>query len=229
MNFTVMDCEQRSPEWVAARVGRLTSTCAADMLATLKNGGEAAGRRNLRIRLALERVTGRSLEREFMSRAMQDGVDREADAYSAYEGLTGEMLSRTGFLAHNALPVGGSLDGHVGDFEGLIEIKCPMPATHWEYLRTGNVPTDYMRQVVHLLWLTGAKWCDWFSFQPYFPDPLRIKLVRVYLDSAVVADYEKKALAFLAEVDREVEAIETMANLSGQLEKALENVTGVTA
>ena len=38
MNFTIIDAEQRSHEWFAARCGRLTGSRAADMLATIKKG-----------------------------------------------------------------------------------------------------------------------------------------------------------------------------------------------
>ena len=42
--FTIIDAEQRSELWFTARLGRLTGSRAADMLATIKSG-EAAARR----------------------------------------------------------------------------------------------------------------------------------------------------------------------------------------
>src|ERR1043166_1951924 len=156
MAFRILDCDQRSLDWQAARLGRVTSTCANDMLSKLKAGGEAAGRRHLRVRLALERITGRAMKRDFQSQAMKDGVEREIDAVAAYEAVTGQILTRTGFLAHDTLMAGASLDGHIGDFEGIAEIKSPLPATHLEYLRTGVIPLDYQRQVWHQLFISGA-------------------------------------------------------------------------
>jgi len=207
MTFRIVDVPQRSPEWFAARLGRLTSSRADDMLATLKSGkGEAAGRRNLRVQLVLERLTNRSQERtSFQSEAMQNGIEREADAYAAYEALTGRMLQSTGFLSADQLMVGCSLDGHVGDFEGLIEIKCPLAATHLEYLKTGIVPGEYLKQIMHALWITGAQWCDWMSFEPDFPEPLRAKIVRVPRSAVDIDSYEAAALTFLAEVRRELD------------------------
>jgi len=58
MSFTIIDAPQRSPEWYAARCGRLTGSAAGDMLARLKGNGEAAARRDLRMRLVLEILTG---------------------------------------------------------------------------------------------------------------------------------------------------------------------------
>src|SRR5688500_8134096 len=49
--MTIHDVDQRSYEWFALRAGRLTGSCAADMLATLKGKAEAAARRDLRLRL----------------------------------------------------------------------------------------------------------------------------------------------------------------------------------
>lgn len=218
----VIDCEQRSDEWRKARLGRLCGSRAADMLAMkypepLKSGEpskakptELAGRRNLRAQLVLERITGKSGERGFESQAMKDGVDREPDALLMYEALTGQLVTRTGFIAHDTLQAGCSLDGHLGDFDLIVEAKCPIPATHLEYLETGVVPGEYLKQINHDLWITGARACDWLSYQPDFPEELQIKMVRVMRDDSVIADYERKARAFLAEVDRKVESVEVL-------------------
>jgi len=123
--FTVHDVPQRSPEWAAARLGRLTGSRAADMLATVK-GRESIGRRTLREQLVGERRTGRSHASTFVSAAMQTGVAHEPAAREWYEALTGRFLTQSGFLSHDTLQAGVSLDGHVGDFEGLVEIKCPL-------------------------------------------------------------------------------------------------------
>jgi hypothetical protein len=217
---TILTCEQRSVEWASARIGRVGSSDANDLLATLKSGGEAAARRNLRVRLALERITGRSMESQFRSQAMLDGIEREPDALAAYEALSGCFVERVGYVSLDDLMAGASPDGVVNGFEGIVEAKSPTAPIHLDYLRTGVIPTDYARQVLHQLYVTGAQWCDWLSYQPDFPEPLRVKLVRVTRDEAQIADYEKKLIAFLGEVDREVESIQTLTNLRGQLEAA---------
>lgn len=213
MRLTVVDVAQSSPEWFMARLGKLTGSTAAAMLSAPRDRkGETAGRRNLRVQLVLERLMGRPMEDAgFKSKAMEQGTEREADAAGVYEALTGVFLTPTGFIAHESLQAGCSLDGHVGDFEGLIEIKSPIPATHLEYLRNGKVPADYHSQIVHNLWITGAKWCDWMSYQPNFPESLQVKLVRVERNEAEIKSYELMARLFLSEVDAEVEAVAEMA------------------
>lgn len=197
--FTVLEVSQRSPEWAAARLGRLTGSRAADMLSTVK-GGESVGRRTLREQLVRERRTGRSHASTFSSAAMHAGLAHEAAARAWYEALTGRLLTETGFLAHDTLQAGVSLDGHVGDYEGLVEIKCPLPLTHAEYL-SGSIPGAHRKQIVHALWLTGAQWCDWVSFSPEFPPDLRAAVVRVERDEKAIASYALAVAMFLREVD----------------------------
>lgn len=212
MNFTVVEVPQRSEAWFACRLGRVTGSVAADMLSKPKNGkGESAGRRNLRVRLALERITGRSLESSFQSRWMQQGIDREADAALHYEALTGRFLSTTGFLRHDSLMAGCSLDGHVGDFEGIVEAKSPIPAVHLDYIRTGRIPGDYYSQVIHNLFISGAAWCDWISFNPDFPEPLQLKLVRVERNEPEMVAYQLALSLFLSEVEREHDDVMRLA------------------
>jgi hypothetical protein len=214
--FAVIDVPQRSPEWYAARVGRLTGSSAGDMLATIKSG-EAAGRRNLRLRLVLERLTRRSQETDYVSPAMQAGIDREADAFAAYESLTGNVVERTGFLAHVEHMAGCSLDGHVGDFGKLLSIKCRQPAAHFEFLKTGKVPGDAMAQIRHEMWLTEAVEHDYFSWNPDFPESLQARVVTVTGKDADIPGYERAALAFLQEVLRDVLAVETLADPTAQM------------
>lgn len=207
-SFTVLDAPQRSPEWTAARLGRLTGSRAAAMLATVK-GGESAGRRNLRAQLALERVTGRPHDSTFQSAAMQTGRDREPAARAWYEALTGALVTETGFLAARTQPIGVSLDGHVGAFEGILEIKCPAVATHLDALMTGRISGAHHTQIVHALYVSGARWCDWVSFNPEFPPALRARIVRVERDEREMASYALAAALFLREVETAVERLQT--------------------
>ncbi len=208
--FSVCMDAQRSPGWFAARLGRLTGSRAADMLATIKSG-EAAARRDLRTQLVCERLTGTVQEDVFVNAAMQWGMDLEPAAFAAYESLTGRMAHRSGFLSHDELLVGCSLDGHVGDFDGICEFKCPKSATHLKYLRAGVVPREYLPQILHNLWVSGAEWCDFLSYDPRFPLALQTFLVRVRADEVDLSAYEQTVIAFLDEVSADVEAVKGLA------------------
>lgn len=203
MNATVIHVPQRSAEWHAARLGRLTGSVANDMLATIQKG-EAAARRDLRLRLVLERLTGQSQEGGYVNGEMQWGIDHEEDALAAYEAASGILVRRTGFLMHNELMAGCSLDGDVEDFRGIVEAKAPKSATHYGYLKDGSVPKNHMPQILHNLWITGAQWCDFISYDPRFPEEMRLFVRRVQRVEIDVLAYSKCAERFLAEVDAEL-------------------------
>jgi len=204
----VYPCEQRTPEWHAARLGRLTGSRVADAFATLKSKGEAASRRNLRVQLVLERLTGVSQENGFVSPDMERGAALEDEARAAYEAETGIVVRSVGFVAHDALMAGCSPDGLPHD--GLIEIKAPKAATHLDYLRDG-LPNDYKLQIIHGLWLTGASWGDFVSYHPGFPEPLRLKVTRLYAKDLDLASHELNVRLFLDDVDKEEASVRQLA------------------
>jgi hypothetical protein len=214
MNYTILDIEQRSAEWFQARAGRLTGSRAGDMLKTIRSG-EAAGRRDYRMQLATERRTGIPEDGGgFVSKAMQRGIDMEAFAFAAYEAITGQMVQRAGFIQSTEHLAGYSPDGIIpGDALGLLELKCPQSSTHWGYLRADVLPREHYAQVRHALWLTGAAWLDFVSFDDRLGPGLDLFVCRVTPDGADLPDYEKKALAFLKEVSVECAAMQTLAGV----------------
>jgi predicted phage-related endonuclease len=213
MNFTIVTHPQRSPEWFAARAGRITGSCASAVTAKGKGGAESVVRRDYRLQLACERITGMPQEGGFVSEAMQRGIDLEPIAFAAYEAKTGNMVRTTGFLTAHQHMVGCSLDGDIEDFEGIIELKCPKTATHVGYLRDPmTLRNAYIAQVTHNLWVSGAKWCDLTSFDDRLPPPLRLVTVHIERDDALIQNYADAALDFLDEVSREVEALLALAN-----------------
>lgn len=210
-SFTVVDVEQRSREWFAARLGRVTGTAAAAMLSKGKGSAEAVGRRDLRIRLALERLTGAGQEDSFQSADMKRGVELEPDALAAYEVAYGAAVSKVGFVQGGDLLVGHSPDGIMGDFDGLLELKCPKSATHYGYLRDGGLPSEYVPQVTHGLYVTEAQYCDFVSFDPRFPPGLHLFRYRVERAAVDLKAYDLALRLFLSEVDREAADIAKLA------------------
>lgn len=202
----VLDVPQGSPEWFAARCGRLTGSAAADMMATIKTG-EAAARRDLRTRLIVERLTGQTDDDGYVSKEMQRGTEKEPEARAAYEAETGLIVQTSGFLSHAELMTGCSLDGHVGEFEGIVELKCPKSATHLRYLLAGVLPKEHAWQVTHNLWVSGAQWADFVSFDDRWPYDMQLFRVRVTRDQFDLTAYELLVRQFLSEVDLELEKV----------------------
>jgi exodeoxyribonuclease (lambda-induced) len=62
---------------------------------------------------------------------------------------------------------GYSPDGLVGE-DGLIEIKCPLAITHFQYIIDNKAPIDYWQQLQGGLWVSGRKYIDFVSYHPNF-------------------------------------------------------------
>lgn len=206
-DFEIVEAPQRSPEWFAARLGRATGSCADKILAKIKSG-EAATRKNYRVQLVAEILTGVSQDKVFVNDAMQWGIDTEPQARMAYEQRTGNIARETGFASVNGARIGCSLDGDIDEFEGLLEMKCPNTATHLEYLDAARVPPDYVPQITHNMLVTGAQWADFVSFDPRLPDYLRLLVVRVKREDLDIDGYKVELEKFIAEVDAMVAKLE---------------------
>lgn len=209
VTFTVINVDQRTDEWRSARAGRLTGSRAGDMMTRIKTG-EAAARRDLRTQLVCERLTGIPQDDGYVNRDIQRGIDLEASAVGAWEAETGLVVRRTGFLIKDTLLAGCSLDGDIDHFDGIFECKCPKSATHLRYLREARVPPDYVWQCTHNLWITGAEWVEFASYDDRFPPELQLFRVRAYSCEFDIAAYDKAAREFLAEVDREEESVRAL-------------------
>lgn len=203
----ILNCEQRSPEWFAARAGIATASCFSSILATIKTG-ESAERRNYRARLVVERLTGRCVE-SFSTPAMKQGVEREPLARDAYQVATGNLVEEIGFIRHDTLEAGCSPDGMI-DTDGCLEIKAPELATHLEYLRIKAEPPRYTAQIQGQMWLAERSYCDFVSFNPDFPPHLQLIVRRIPRDDKYIAGLALAVELFMSEVREEVSAVNAL-------------------
>ena len=82
--------EQRTEEWFAARLGKVTASRVADVLAKIKSG-ESASRKNYKMELVVQRLTNKVGE-SFTNAAMEWGSEQEPIARMAYEAHTGTFV-----------------------------------------------------------------------------------------------------------------------------------------
>lgn len=209
----IVTTTQRDDDWRQARVGMFTASRASDMMAKIQKG-EAAARRNLKVQLVLEQLTGVSQENGYVSPDMQYGMEREADAFAAYQALTGNLASPVGFVAHDTLQAGCSPDGEINDWEGVLELKCRKSANHLAFLKSRTIPGDAMWQIVHALWITGAQWADYVSFDDRFQPGLQVVCVRVPRAQADIDAYELMARLFLTEIEKERDEVRHLADVA---------------
>ena len=201
MKHTIIQCAQgdNSPEWFAARLGRVTGSGAKKIIES-KTEKEKTTRTNYVYELAEQRITGVIPAQGFVSDAMKWGTEQEPYARMAYEGERDECVIQTGFIRCDDVMAGCSLDGHIaqaGRIVGINEIKCPMLKTHIFYWKAGTLPADYKWQVVHNLLCTDAEWCDFISYRPGF----RLLVLRVHARDLPLEEYSVALTKFLKEVD----------------------------
>ena len=196
---------QGSPEWFAARCGKVTASRVADVIAKTKTG-YGASRANYAAELIAERLT-QTTAPSFTNAAMQWGTDQEPHARAAYCFRFDVDVEEVGFVDHPEIAMSGaSPDGLVADV-GLVEIKCPNTATHLDTLLGQTVPAKYVTQMQWQMACTGRAWCDFVSFDPRLPPSMQMFTQRVDRDASMILDLEAEVAAFIAEIDAKVERL----------------------
>lgn len=199
--------EQGSAEWLQARLGRVTASRVADVMAKTKTG-PSASRTNYFAQLLCERLTGNPTEC-FVNDAMRWGVEREPEARAAYSFRHDVDVTEIAFVNHPTIAMAGaSPDGLIGS-DGLLEIKCPNTATHLDTLASGSIPGKYQIQMTWQLACCQRDWCDFVSWEPRLPEHLRMFVKRFHRDELREAETEAEVTAFLAELDARIEDLNT--------------------
>jgi predicted phage-related endonuclease len=143
---------------------------------------------------------------------MRWGIEHEADARAIYEDSRGVIVDMVGFVKHPKYDfMGCTPDGVIGTYKangGLLEIKCPQAKAHFEYLRNG-IPPKYFAQVQFQMMVTGAKWCDFMTFNPTFPDQLKAKVFRIEADADYQADLLDRCIQLDGLVSKIVEEVQS--------------------
>lgn len=194
--------EQLSDEWFAFRAGKFSSSTVGDIMKTGRGGKPSTMRANAITRLALERLTGEK-DVGYSGGAMQRGMDLEPEARDHYSFTNGVAVMEVGCVSHDVWPIAiCSPDGLVGE-DGLVEIKCPytMPRHYAALNNEGENVKEYHWQVQHQLFVTERKWVDLVSFDPRFPDKLKMATIRVTPD----ADAQAQLKLQINLANREVE------------------------
>lgn len=211
---------QRSPEWYAQRLGRVTASRVADVIARTRSGW-GASRANYMTELLVERLTGAVAE-SYTSPAMQHGIDTEPLAKAAYEFYADAIVEESPFFHHATLYAGASPDGLVGDV-GLLELKCPQTATHVDTLLGSSIPDKYQVQMLWQMACCDREWCDFASFDPRLPARMQLHVKRIERDDKRIAELEKDVGEFLTELaEREQQLRDRYLNdLKTKLETSL--------
>jgi hypothetical protein len=161
---------QGSEEWFALRRGRATASNFKKIITPAK--GEYSKQASSYMRdLLVECFTPDYAK--FIGNFWTDrGTEMEPEARKAFEAHTGLTAEQVAFVTadHWQHVVGCSPDSLIkneaGEYVAGLEIKCPSPFTHAEYIEDGVLPDEYKAQVHGSMTVTGLNHWHFFSYFP---------------------------------------------------------------
>jgi hypothetical protein len=190
----IIDCDQNSPEWIAARCGIVTASEMSTVMAKGRSGGESKTRRTYLCKLAAERLSGQPVQVWAGNAHTERGHALEPEARNLYAFMRDADPKLVGFMKRG--PVGASPDSLIGE-DGLLEIKAKLGHLQIEILETGEMPPEHKAQVQGQLWVSGRKWVDFMSYSPGLPPFIQ----RIERDPIYIAELAKATKVFLDELD----------------------------
>ena len=196
----IIDVLQRSEEWFSLIAGNVGAS-SVDKIITTK-GEPSKQRKDYMMTLAAERITGRG-EVGYFNQAMQNGIDREAEARTLFEMAQGVEVVQVGCIFKNEERLCHcSPDGLVGDKSGF-EVKNPMSKTHVGYLLNGCLPNEYFCQIQFSLYVSERE--TWW-FMSHYPG-IKPFIIEVQRDEKWIEKCHSELTAFNQELTEMVEKI----------------------
>ena len=178
----ILNLEQGSQEWLLARMGVAT---ASNFSSVVTSKGELSKTLSkYALQLASEMLLNK-VQDTYKNQNMQRGNDLEPVARQAYQEETLQLVDECGFMISECKGFGYSPDGLL-DNDGLIEIKCPVAATHTKYLIDNKLPSEYVQQCQGGLMVSGRKYLDFISYHPDFKDDKKLFIKRVERDEEFI-------------------------------------------
>ena len=197
--MNIIDVEQGSDAWFAARAGKLTASRVKSLVAKTKSG-YSSSRANMITQLSLERMTG-VCEPTYSNEAMKRGTILESEARNYYIFDRNISVSEVGMVIHPEYDfITCSPDGLIDD-DGLVEIKCPFSmAKMVSYLEKDAHAKEYRVQLQMQLLVTGRQYVDVVGYDPRFPDGLKMAVCRVEADK----EYQEELLSEMLKANTEI-------------------------
>lgn len=202
----IHDCEQGTPEWLAARFGIVT----ASEIKTVMSKGRSKNapskiRADYMMKLLSERVTGERSDGFAGNRNTERGHVHEPEARALYGFLNDVDPEPVGFITDDMRTCGASPDSLVG-LSGLNEIKSKLPHIHIPVMLTNEVPAEHLPQIQTQLWIAEREWCDFISYWPELP----LVVIRVYRDEAAIKSISEAVDIFNEELNQLEQTVRAM-------------------
>lgn len=169
----IIDCEQHSEQWYAARLGVPTASEFGSII-TPKKGDYASAAQTYIDRLIDEAVRPKADRSWGSTRHTERGTDLEPEAREFYAFERDVLARQVGFILSDDGTMGCSPDSLI-EPDGGLEVKCPDGPTHVSWLRAGGLPDVHKPQVHGCLIITGRAWWDFLSYCPPYP-PILVRV-----------------------------------------------------
>lgn len=196
----ILDLEQGSDEWFAARLGIPTASRFKDIV-TPANGDKSKSYKAYMYELIAERLT-KERDEFFKSDWMQRGNEVEPLARASYEFIHDVEVKEVGMILNDAKTIGISPDGLIGDNGGL-EIKCPKASTVVKYMLNDTLPLEYKPQVMGSLMVSDREYWDFLAFHP----SMDFFEVRVHRDETYIKKMKQHMDDFVDELQNSFERL----------------------
>lgn len=167
IQYSELNMEQGSNEWIAARKGKVTASQLDKLLTPAKL--EKSKQFEDFLYTSIAEIVSDYTKDNITTFAMERGKELEPIAREVYMQENFCNVRTVGFL--DCGDYGYSPDGLIDDEKKIIEIKCPLGNTHTKYLINNDMfIKDYNLQIQMGLLITGFDSCDLISYNPDFYD-----------------------------------------------------------
>jgi hypothetical protein len=171
-------------------------------------GGEPSATRAAYMgELIAETLTGQQVSAFKGNADTERGVELEPHAKTAYELLTGQMVKPVGLVLHPRIDRAAASPDGLLEASGGLEVKCPRPHVHLEYLMANVPPPAYVPQMAMQAACAELEFVEFVSYCPTFPADLQLFIVRYVPTMEYLKSLEGAVIEFLAEMDDKLSRI----------------------
>lgn len=162
----IIEVEQNTPEWYAARIGRFT---ASNMDKIISSTGKKSTQVEKYVTKMLGEIVTGQPEEGYTNKHMERGKTMEQEACDYYAMLRQVDPKKVGFCITDDGIMGCSPDRFVGE-DGILEIKTCIPSImieQWEKTNPkGALEQDHRPQTQCTLHIVPRKWIDTMLYCP---------------------------------------------------------------
>lgn len=192
------DITQNTDEWTEVKIGKFSASSCTDLLMDKKNKGY----KNLIRKITEEMITKKPCENKWAGNSFTErGHELEPFAIEAFELESFKDVLSVGVVELSDWVL-CSPDGLIGDTE-LIQVKCPIFSTQWDYIESNKVPTNYYKQMQFELFVTGRKLNYFYSWHP----SLKSICIKVFRDNIMINEIMSRLNEGINEVKQNIKKL----------------------